>query len=68
MLWHFLYFIVSILIRCYVVGGCRISGKSSNALAIAAGLMGLDKDELKHCLTSRVMQSGKGGMKGTVIM
>ena len=45
-----------------------ISGKSSPSLKIASGLMGLDEDELKHSLTSRVMQATKGGMKGTVIM
>lgn len=51
-------------------GGCKISSSSLSelSLTIAANLIGVDKDELRSCLLSRVMQTTKGGMKGTVIM
>ncbi|KAG1714829.1 Unconventional myosin-VI [Nymphon striatum] len=51
-------------------GGCKVSSCSLSelSLTIAANLIGVDKDELRSCLLSRVMQTTKGGMKGTVIM
>merc|ERR1719367_1689798 len=49
-------------------GGCRITNESENSLQITAKLMGLDADELRRALTARVMQTSKGGYKGTVIM
>jgi len=49
-------------------GGCRIQNKAEKSLVITSSLMGLDKDELRRALTARVMQSTKGGYKGTVIM
>merc|ERR1719186_253750 len=49
-------------------GGCRIVNQAEVNLQIAAGLMGLDVDELRRALTARVMQATKGGYKGTVIM
>lgn len=49
-------------------GGCRVTEASESSLKIAAGLMGLDEDELNRALTARVMQATKGGYKGTVIM
>lgn len=42
--------------------GCEAS------LRTAAELMGLDPQELNQALLSRVMQTSKGGLKGTVIM
>ena len=49
-------------------GGCRVTSKSEGSLKTAAALVGVDEDELKQALTSRVMQTAKGGTKGTVIM
>lgn len=37
-------------------------------LKTAASLMGVDAGELNQALLSRVMQTSKGGLKGTVIM
>lgn len=47
--------------------GCRISKKSEASLLLTSALMGVDKDELREALTSRIMQATKGGFKGTVI-
>uniref|UniRef100_A0A2P2HZY0 Unconventional myosin-VI-like n=1 Tax=Hirondellea gigas TaxID=1518452 RepID=A0A2P2HZY0_9CRUS len=49
-------------------GGCRICASSSEALRICAGLLGVDPGHLNQALLSRVMQTSKGGLKGTVIM
>jgi len=50
-------------------GGCRVSATCDNTdLPLAANLMGVDPDDLRQALTSRVMQTAKGGTKGTVIM
>uniref|UniRef100_T1IYX2 Myosin motor domain-containing protein n=1 Tax=Strigamia maritima TaxID=126957 RepID=T1IYX2_STRMM len=49
-------------------GGCRISPVSESALMVSASLMGVDREELRQSLISRIMQTSKGGMKGTVIM
>ncbi|XP_037079769.1 unconventional myosin-VI-like [Pollicipes pollicipes] len=49
-------------------GGCMVSPSSEKALASAAALLGVDPDELNQALLSRVMQTSKGGAKGTVIM
>lgn len=49
-------------------GGCRVAQASERAIAITAGLIGLDPSELRQALVSRVMQSKGGGIKGTVIM
>ncbi|XP_059475767.1 myosin heavy chain 95F isoform X2 [Neocloeon triangulifer] len=49
-------------------GGCRISGSSEKALTLAAGLIGADREELRQALVSKVMQTSRGGVKGTVIM
>ncbi|XP_076028705.1 myosin heavy chain 95F jaguar isoform X2 [Oratosquilla oratoria] len=51
-----------------VKGGCMITPGSEVALKTTANLMGLDPEELKQALLSRVMQTSKGGLKGTVIM
>ncbi len=49
-------------------GGCRVTDGSERSLQITSALMGLDPDELRRALTARVMQTAKGGYKGTVIM
>ena len=51
-------------------GGCRVrvDGPARTALDRAAALLGLDPDELRQCMLSRVMQTSKGGLKGTVYL
>ena len=48
-------------------GGCMVSPESEGSLAITSKLLGLESEELRGALVSRVMQS-KGGSFGTVIM
>ncbi|TMW48172.1 hypothetical protein DOY81_006742 [Sarcophaga bullata] len=49
-------------------GGCQVSQSSEKSLTITCRLLGVDPDELRQALVSRVMQSKGGGFKGTVIM
>ncbi|CAG0898127.1 unnamed protein product [Darwinula stevensoni] len=49
-------------------GGGRMSESSGASLATAAQLMGVEKEDLHQALLSRVMQTAKGGYKGTVIL
>ncbi|XP_050720790.1 unconventional myosin-VI-like isoform X3 [Eriocheir sinensis] len=49
-------------------GGCMVSPGSQGHLKTAATLMGVDAEELNQALLARVMQTSKGGLKGTVIM
>ncbi|XP_026322263.1 myosin heavy chain 95F [Hyposmocoma kahamanoa] len=49
-------------------GGCRVSPESEPSLATTAGLLGVDAGELRMALVSRLMQSSRGGMKGTAII
>ncbi|XP_034830181.1 myosin heavy chain 95F isoform X1 [Maniola hyperantus] len=49
-------------------GGCRVSPDTESALATAASLLGVDPGELRMALVSRLMQSSRGGIKGTAIM
>ena len=49
-------------------GGCRVCAGSTESLRVCAGLMGVDPAHLNQALLSRVMQTSKGGLKGTVIM
>ncbi|XP_066994103.2 myosin heavy chain 95F [Anabrus simplex] len=49
-------------------GGCRVCASSEKALTLAARLMGVDPEELRQALVSKVMQTSRGGVKGTVIM
>lgn len=49
-------------------GGCRVTEPSEKSLSIASKLLGIDASELRQALVSRVMQSSRGGVKGTVIM
>ncbi|UXI22000.1 hypothetical protein NH340_JMT07943 [Sarcoptes scabiei] len=52
-------------------GGCRVREdcpESKQALKIAAKLLGVDVDELQKCLKTRIMQTNKGGYKGSIYM
>ena len=51
-----------------VRGGCQVSDSSEKSLTTTCRLLGVDADELRQALVSRVMQSKGGGVKGTVIM
>uniref|UniRef100_A0A452UJF0 Unconventional myosin-VI n=1 Tax=Ursus maritimus TaxID=29073 RepID=A0A452UJF0_URSMA len=48
-------------------GGCNLKNKSTQALEYCAELLGLDQDDLRVSLTTRVMLTTAGGTKGTVI-
>uniref|UniRef100_A0A8C8SGE5 Unconventional myosin-VI n=1 Tax=Pelusios castaneus TaxID=367368 RepID=A0A8C8SGE5_9SAUR len=48
-------------------GGCILKNKSSQSLEYCADLLGLDQDDLRVSLTTRVMLTTAGGTKGTVI-
>ncbi|XP_049820638.1 myosin heavy chain 95F isoform X2 [Aethina tumida] len=49
-------------------GGCRLAASKEKSLVLSAQLLGIDPEDLKQALVSRVMQSSRGGVKGTVIM
>ncbi|KAK2716032.1 hypothetical protein QYM36_010564 [Artemia franciscana] len=49
-------------------GGSQVAASSEPTVKLVSALLGLDPDDLKHALVSRVMQATKGGVKGTVIM
>ncbi|KAL1510024.1 hypothetical protein ABEB36_004680 [Hypothenemus hampei] len=49
-------------------GGCRVAKSAEKSLIIASKLLEIDPEELRQALVSRVMQSARGGLKGTVIM
>lgn len=49
-------------------GGCKVASNGEKSLLIASKLLEIEADELKQALVSRVMQSARGGLKGTVIM
>lgn len=49
-------------------GGCCVTASSEKSLTITSKLMGVDPQELRQALISRVMLSKGGGIKGTVIM
>uniref|UniRef100_A0A8C6LGJ2 Unconventional myosin-VI n=1 Tax=Nothobranchius furzeri TaxID=105023 RepID=A0A8C6LGJ2_NOTFU len=48
-------------------GGCIIKNQSNETLQYCAELLGLDQDDLRVSLTTRVMLTTAGGTKGTVI-
>ncbi|NWI36225.1 MYO6 protein, partial [Picathartes gymnocephalus] len=48
-------------------GGCTPRARSQAALERCAALLGLDQEDLRGSLTSRVMLTTAGGAKGTVI-
>ncbi|CAH2070936.1 unnamed protein product, partial [Iphiclides podalirius] len=49
-------------------GGCTVAPASEPALAHAAALLGVHAPDLRMALVSRLMQSARGGLKGTAIM
>jgi len=49
-------------------GGSKVTAQSEPALRNAATLLGVEPDEMKQALVSRVMQASRGGVKGTAIM
>lgn len=49
------------------LGGCILKNQSSQTLQYCAELLGLDQDDLRVSLTTRVMLTTAGGAKGTVI-
>ncbi|XP_072290391.1 unconventional myosin-VI-like isoform X2 [Eucyclogobius newberryi] len=48
-------------------GGCAIRSQCSESVEFCADLLGLEQEDLKVSLTSRVMLTSAGGAKGTVI-
>ncbi|XP_052556037.1 unconventional myosin-VI isoform X2 [Tympanuchus pallidicinctus] len=48
-------------------GGCTLKARSQPALECCAALLGLDEEDLRVSLTTRVMLTTAGGTKGTVI-
>ncbi|XP_013884701.1 unconventional myosin-VI isoform X6 [Austrofundulus limnaeus] len=48
-------------------GGCTIRNQSGQTLEHCAELLGLDQDDLRVSLTTRVMLTSAGGAKGTAI-
>lgn len=51
----------------FVLGGCVLKNQSNDSLQYCADLLGLDQDDLRVSLTTRVMLTTAGGAKGTVI-
>lgn len=49
-------------------GGSRITPSSEKAVLMTAKLLSIDPEELRQSLVSKVMQTSRGGIKGTVIM
>ncbi|XP_031703482.1 myosin VIb isoform X2 [Anarrhichthys ocellatus] len=48
-------------------GGCVLKNQSGQTLEYCADLLGLDQDDLRVSLTTRIMLTTAGGAKGTVI-
>ena len=61
------YLALSVQICCVLSGGCMISPGTEKSLLVSAKLIGVDKEELREALVSRVMQATRGGVKGTAI-
>ncbi|CAH1647260.1 unnamed protein product [Spodoptera littoralis] len=49
-------------------GGCRVAAHCEPALHTCAALLGVDPADLRMALVARLMQSSRGGAKGTAIM
>ncbi|GFU35915.1 myosin heavy chain 95F [Nephila pilipes] len=49
-------------------GGCRLAPGAAEILIIISSLLGVDAQYLRQSLLSRVMQTSKGGAKGTIYM
>lgn len=56
-----------LLFPFFLPGGCILKNQSSQTLEYCADLLGLDKEDLRVSLTTRVMLTTAGGAKGTVI-
>ncbi len=50
-----------------VSGGCILKNQTGQTLEYCAELLGLEEDDLRVSLTTRVMLTTAGGAKGTVI-
>uniref|UniRef100_A0A914ELL3 Myosin motor domain-containing protein n=1 Tax=Acrobeloides nanus TaxID=290746 RepID=A0A914ELL3_9BILA len=50
------------------IGGCVVNSGAQVSMKIAAELLGLEENELKRGLISRMMQPVQGGVKGTMIL
>ena len=44
-----------------------MTGGTENSLVTTASHLSVDKEELRECLTTRIMQTSRGGSKGTAI-
>lgn len=49
-------------------GGSAVAPGSEASLRNAAGLLGVDPEELRQALVTKVMMTNRGGLKGTVIL
>lgn len=49
-------------------GGSAVAPSSEASLRCAAGLLGVDPEELRQALVTKVMMTNRGGLKGTVIL
>lgn len=49
-------------------GGCRLTAAAEESLEITSQLMGLEADQLRQSLVSRIMSTARSGHKGTVYM
>ena len=49
-------------------GGCRIAASAEGSLRLAASLIKIEPTSLKQCLLTRIMQTSKGNVKGTVYL
>jgi len=52
----------SYILSTLSLGGCDVTAASQRSLSDAATLFGLNKDDLKQALTSRVMQATRSGV------
>ena len=60
------YCILLIVLHIFL-GGSLVSDDSKSSVTITSQLLGLNEEELKRSLTSRVMITSKGGTVGTII-
>lgn len=51
----------------FSLGGCNLKNQSAQSLEHCAELLGLEEEDLRVSLTTRVMLTTAGGAKGTVI-
>lgn len=58
---------ISFIFMRALTGGCNLKKACSQSLEFCAELLGLDEEDLRVSLTTRVMQTTAGGAKGTPI-